>query len=62
MSTSWQLTEKAAAERTGFATGTLRNWRVYGLGPKWLKLPNGSIRYDAATLEQWMLSGLEAAA
>ena len=60
MSTTW-LTTKAAAAFTGFSAGTLRNWRSYGLGPKATKLPNGSIRYEAAELERWMLSGVEAA-
>lgn len=54
--TQW-LTERQAAEYTGLARGTLRNWRAYGLGPKATKLPNGSIRYNAEVLEQWMLGG-----
>lgn len=58
--TTW-LTEKAAATYTGFAIGTLRNRRSHGLGPAFTKLPNGSIRYDAAELERWMRSGVEAA-
>lgn len=55
------LTEKEAAARLLMAPGTLRNWRTHGLGPAFTKLPNGSIRYDAAELELWALSGEPAA-
>lgn len=56
------INEKVAAGHTGFAVGTLRNWRMHGKGPAFIKLPNGSIRYDIAELERWMLSGEKAAA
>ncbi len=55
------LTEKEAAAYTRLAAGTLRNWRMYGLGPQFTKLPSGGIRYAADELERWMSSGSEAA-
>lgn len=32
------LTEKAASERSGFSVPTLRIWRSYGVGPKYLRV------------------------
>lgn len=56
------LTEKVAADYAGFSPGTFRNWRLYGIGPAFVKLPNGSIRYSAEELERWIRSGEKAAA
>lgn len=50
------LREAEAAEFLGMARGTLRNWRVYGIGPEWVKLPNGSVRYRVADLMEWIES------
>jgi hypothetical protein len=39
------MTERQAAYFLRFARATLRTWRCRGRGPKFLNLPNGSIRY-----------------
>lgn len=36
--------------------GTLRNWRYRKVGPKWLRLEGGGIRYDWADVEAWAAS------
>lgn len=56
------LTTAASAAMLSVSTQTLANWRSLGSGPAYIKLPNGSIRYEAAELQRWMLSGVEAAA
>ena len=33
--------------------GTLRQWRCYGVGPKWHKMQR-SVRYDRAEVEQFI--------
>lgn len=49
------LDTKAAAPRIGVTTGTLENWRVRGIGPKFIKTPGrgGKILYDPADIESW---------
>lgn len=48
------LTTKEAAERLGLASGTLENWRVSGIGPRYVKVGSRSIRYEAAALDEWL--------
>jgi DNA-binding transcriptional MerR regulator len=38
------LTTKSLAEMISVPEGTVRYWRIVGLGPPWIKL-EGSIRY-----------------
>lgn len=48
------LTTKEAAERLGMASGTLENWRVNGIGPRYVKVGSRSIRYEASALDAWL--------
>jgi DNA-binding transcriptional MerR regulator len=49
------LDTKAAAPRIGVSPGTLENWRVQGLGPKFIKASGrrGKVLYDPADIEAW---------
>ncbi|WP_293943224.1 DNA-binding protein [Sphingomonas sp.] len=46
---------KVAAPHVGVAPGTLENWRVRGIGPKFIKTPGrrGKVLYDPADIEDW---------
>ena len=49
------LNTKAAAPCIGVTTGTLENWRVQGIGPKFIKTSgkSGKVLYDPADIEVW---------
>jgi predicted DNA-binding transcriptional regulator AlpA len=47
------LTTHQAAERIGWAANTLEKKRVYGEGPRFLKLGR-SVRYREEDLEDWI--------
>lgn len=49
------LDTKEAAPRVGVAVSTLENWRVLGVGPKFIKTPGrrGKVLYDPADIEAW---------
>lgn len=49
------LDTKQAAPMIGVVPGTLENWRVLGLGPKFIKSPGrrGKVLYDPADIEAW---------
>ena len=49
------LDTKTAAPLVGVAIGTLENWRVKGIGPKFIKTPGrrGKVLYDPADIETW---------
>jgi hypothetical protein len=49
------LDTKATAARLGIRPGTLENWRVLGLGPKFIKAhgKRGRVSYDPADIEAW---------
>lgn len=49
------LDTKAAAPRIGVTAGTLENWRVQGVGPKFIKTPGkrGKVLYDPVDIEIW---------
>lgn len=49
------LDTKAAAPRIGVSQGTLENWRVQGVGPKFIKTPGkrGKVLYDPTDIETW---------
>ncbi len=49
------LNTKAAAPRCGVSPGTLENWRVKGVGPKFIKTPGrrGKVLYDPDDIEKW---------
>lgn len=41
-----------AAPRVGVSPGTLENWRVAGIGPKFIK-SGRRVMYDPADIEAW---------
>lgn len=49
------LSTKEAAPFIGVAESTLENWRVQGIGPKFIKTPGkrGKVLYDPADIEAW---------
>ena len=49
------LDTKSAAPRIGVSPGTLENWRVQGVGPKFIKTggKRGRVLYDPADIEAW---------
>lgn len=49
------LDTKNAAPLIGVAVGTLENWRVKGIGPKFIKTPGltGKVLYDPSDIEAW---------
>jgi len=50
------LTPADVAEQLQKPEKTLANWRSQGIGPKFLKLENGSIRYEPAAVSDWLAS------
>jgi hypothetical protein len=49
------LDTRAAAPRIGVSPGTLENWRVQGVGPKFIKTAGrrGRVLYDPSDIEDW---------
>ena len=47
------MTEKEAAEYMRFSPNTLRQWRVEGIGPRYVK-SQGSIRYRRDDIDDWL--------
>jgi hypothetical protein len=60
-SSEYLLTERAAAQRLGVAYRTLRGWRWAGVGPPWVRLPHGWVRYPVVDLAAWIDSRLVSA-
>ncbi|WP_158810168.1 AlpA family transcriptional regulator [Beijerinckia sp. L45] len=48
------IDERTFCAETGIAPQTARNWRVLGLGPKWIRLSRRCIRYDRRDIEAWI--------
>jgi predicted DNA-binding transcriptional regulator AlpA len=46
------LTPEELAKRWQMSEGTLRNWRSWGQGPKYLRI-GGRVRYELTEIEQW---------
>lgn len=46
-----------AAKLLGLSPSTLEKWRVYGIGPVYLKL-NRAVRYRQSDLEEWLSGNL----
>ena len=53
------LNTAASAAFTGYAAGTLRNWRCQNKGPAYRKDAAGGIRYQLADLRAFMGSPQE---
>lgn len=47
------LPEKTAAQLLSISPRTLRNWRVQGKGPQFVKLSSRAIRYRYGDIIQW---------
>jgi predicted DNA-binding transcriptional regulator AlpA len=47
------LTESAVATRLSLSPATLRNWRVKGLGPSFVRLSRRAVRYEAEVVDEW---------
>lgn len=47
------ITETEAARFLNFSISTLRNWRVSGRGPEYLKVSQSSVRYRRRDLILW---------
>jgi hypothetical protein len=43
------------AARLGLAEITLRKWRIYGIGPRFVKV-GANVRYRAEDVEHWIAS------
>ena len=50
------LNENEAAEILGFSVFALRNWRVRGGGPQFVKISRRSVRYRPQDLNNWITS------
>ena len=50
------LTTKQAANRLGLRPQTLRKWRCFGGGPRYVRLGGrrGRAMYSPSTLEEWV--------
>lgn len=51
------MTTKQAARVVGFSHRTLEGQRMKGVGPRFLRLDNGRIRYRKEDLIQWLENG-----
>ena len=49
------LTTPEVAGRLGVAEITLRKWRIYGTGPRFIRC-GANVRYRAADIESWVSS------
>ena len=47
------ITETEAAEFLNFSISTLRNWRVTGHGPEFIKISQRTVRYRRRELNAW---------
>ncbi len=52
----WLLTEQEAADLLAVHPGTLSNWRSDGVGPPYVKLRTGGVRYSRTDLAVWVES------
>lgn len=50
------LKPKQVAELIGYKTDTLNHWRCQGIGPKFVKLQTGVIRYKESEVMKWIES------
>ena len=50
------LTEKDVAAMLSLEPATLRNWRVKGEGPPFVRLSRRAIRYSRADVSEWLAS------
>jgi predicted DNA-binding transcriptional regulator AlpA len=48
------LTPAEVADRLQNTQKTLNNWRALGIGPAYVKMENGSVRYRPSDVEKWL--------
>jgi predicted DNA-binding transcriptional regulator AlpA len=48
------LTTKQAAEMLQLSASTLEDWRWKRIGPRFIRVSGGCIRYDEVELEAWL--------
>jgi predicted DNA-binding transcriptional regulator AlpA len=48
------LTERDVAGRLAVSVKSLQRWRMFGRGPRFLKLETGLVRYDPADVDTWL--------
>lgn len=53
------LTTRQAAERLTLSDATLRRFRSIGAGPRYLRLPSGSIRYVSTDIDAWLAKAVK---
>jgi predicted DNA-binding transcriptional regulator AlpA len=53
------LTVDEVLEELRVARSTFDTWRVLGVAPECIKLPNGSVRIRRAALAQWLAARVE---
>ena len=51
------VSRQRAGAYIGRAAGTLANWAVKGIGPRFYKTETGAILYDIVELDEWVRSG-----
>ena len=49
------LNEDQIADTLGVSVATIRRWRLYGKGPKFIKV-GAAVRYERGDFESWLLS------
>lgn len=56
------LTTRDVAKMFGYNPSTVAQWRAYGTGPRFTRLPTGRILYDERDVDEWAGSGKAGAA
>jgi predicted DNA-binding transcriptional regulator AlpA len=49
-------TDVEVAKVLQLKAGTLRNWRIEGKGPRWIKIGTYAVRYRRSDLAAWLES------
>ena len=50
------MTTERVAEVCGVKPTTVAQWRLLSDGPKFIKLPNGAVRYEPEEIARWAAS------
>jgi len=48
------INEFELAEQLGFSVGTVRRWRLFARGPRFIKVGGTAVRYARADVEAWL--------
>lgn len=49
-----KINEFEVAEELGVSVGTVRRWRLFGRGPRFVKVGGTAVRYSRADVETWL--------